>query len=195
MAEGGATLPQGYGHSRLSRQPDKVVLSATQFWRYAFRPEKIQEAEKLLLSAYQIAQDQQQPDPQKDISLSLSNHYERTGHTDKALRYRKTYDLLLDSLFTDELATQFARLNVKYETEKKERMLAEQTADISQLEAERLSERNQRNLWIAAAVLLLLLTLYVVFSFRSRQRMAKLKLAAGPNRHSFAGRKASSTDN
>lgn len=96
-----------------------------------------------------------------DISIQNGQHV-------KAARYYQEYIKLNDSLKSEQNFKTISELTTKYETEKKERQLAEQALLIQEKDAQ------MRNWLIGGGVLLLSLVVFVWQYRRSQQRKLKL---------------------
>src|SRR5690606_21769608 len=90
------------------------------------------------------------------------------GKKEKAADFYHTYALLKDSVASVENTREINEINTRYETEKKERQLAEQSLVIQQKNAQ------IRNWLIGGAALLLGLGLSLFQYRRSQQRKLKL---------------------
>ena len=82
----------------------------------------------------------------------------------QALSYLEQHEALKDSLNLHEMKQHMARLEVEFETEKKEQRLALQALDIRQKTA-------QRNLFLGSSLLLAILALTIFFALRNRIRL------------------------
>tara|TARA_B100001146_G_scaffold225125_1_gene246762 strand:- start:50363 stop:52384 length:2022 start_codon:yes stop_codon:yes gene_type:complete len=70
------------------------------------------------------------------INDALANLYASRGDFEKAYRAQEKFQKVNDSLFTIEKQRSFKEIDAKYETEKKERQLAETRANLAQRELE-----------------------------------------------------------
>lgn len=113
----------------------------------------------------------------KDAALLLSRHHERRGDARQALEYYKTYHQSLDSLNSDETLRRIAEMEIRFENEKKERVMARQQFDI-ELQAAKIKEQEKRHYYMLAAIALLsglVVTVYV--AWRQKRRSAMLLAA------------------
>jgi signal transduction histidine kinase len=95
------------------------------------------------------------------VSFQLFQHYQSKGAHEKALNMHVAYSQLKDSLRSEEIEDNLARLQVQYETEKKEQLLRIQDLELNQ-------KTHERNLLLGASILLGLLTLSIFFGYRQR---------------------------
>jgi len=113
----------------------------------------------------------------RDIYEDLSIAYKGLNNYKKALEYKDKWIALNDSIFNTEKAKSIAEMNTKYETEKKEKQIIQQQAELktSQLEAEKEKaekekQQTQRNMFIVAFGLMLILAGFVFRSYRQKQK-------------------------
>src|SRR5690606_41268910 len=104
-----------------------------------------------------------------DIQGALSSYasfYEAKNNPAEALKYFKEYTTLKDSVLNIETNSKVAKLEIEYQTEKKEKEILSQRADLAEKELS-LSKKNRYifGLWSLAIVLVLL-----GFLFWSRQK-------------------------
>jgi signal transduction histidine kinase len=90
--------------------------------------------------------------------------YEAKGDLGNALAMQRKYSELNDSLYTDDLRANFAELQTKYETAKKEQTIQQQQFELT-----------KKNFWIAAVTGILLLGALLAFSFYKRYRLQQEK--------------------
>ena len=81
-----------------------------------------------------------------------------------ALDYQKSLKEISDSLFTVDQNKQLAKIQMLYETEKKEKLIVKQDRDIIALEANKEEVEMQRNYLIWSGLLLLILA-FIAFKF------------------------------
>jgi signal transduction histidine kinase/DNA-binding response OmpR family regulator len=90
---------------------------------------------------------------QSTLYKRLANSYEKTGQLPFALENHKKFQSLQDSIYNQERQTQISKLEVKYETAKKEEQLKIQKLELSQ-------KTKQRNIFIFVAIAFLALGWY-----------------------------------
>lgn len=106
----------------------------------------IYQAEKGLEQAQPLAM----PDMVKQILEFLSNVYKLAGDYKNALRYQQEASTIKDSLFTLQKARDIQELQIRYETEKKEQLLAQQALKLRQ---------NQWLIFLLTSILALLIVI------------------------------------
>jgi signal transduction histidine kinase len=108
----------------------------------------------------------------RDGLLNLSEFYKKQGNTAKALSYYEEYHLLNDSIVGKEHLISVSQLEIKYETEKKEK-------EIISLSKQKLKDRTriteqQRQLkWLAGSIftfIILSLLLFLLFKQRLKNK-------------------------
>jgi len=96
----------------------------------------------------------------------LSSYFEEQGRLDSALFHHKRWAVLNDSIFNEQSSAQIAEMQEKYESGKKDVLLAENKAQLE-----------QRSLTIKAvatgAVLLLLVSLFAFRAYRIKKRTSE----------------------
>ncbi|MEO6732524.1 MAG: sensor histidine kinase [Ferruginibacter sp.] len=98
---------------------------------------------------------------------NLSKSYAKLNHPDSALTFSNKALVAKDSLYESGLQNQIADVQVRYETEKKEKQIKEQQLELQQKQYSLL----QRNYIIAAVVSLLLLTFVFAHLFYKRNKL------------------------
>lgn len=124
---------------------------------------RLNEAKVYLDSAYYY---NTQAKSANDISYTLNNYstyYEIRNQPAKALEYYKEYDKFKDSISSIETKGKVAELKIQYETEKKEKEILSQRADIAEKELD-LSKKNNYILGLSALAVVLILLGYLVYS-------------------------------
>jgi two-component system, NarL family, sensor kinase len=87
--------------------------------------ENYDNAEEVLIKANNLGKGVASCKPEMVVLYeSFSKLYEKKGKFDKALYMHKSFVLAKDSIFSDNLSQKFAELQVKYESEKKEKQIA-----------------------------------------------------------------------
>ncbi len=120
---------------------------------------------------------------EKSAYSNLSRAYKSINNYKKALEYKDKWIEINDSIFNTEKAKSIAEMNTRYETEKKEKQIIEQQAELktSQLQtekekAEKEKQQTQRNMFIIAFGLMIILAVFVFRSYRQKKK-ANLLLA------------------
>ncbi|WP_298315269.1 tetratricopeptide repeat-containing sensor histidine kinase [uncultured Aquimarina sp.] len=102
-----------------------------------------------------------------------SDYYEKIGKSGLALEYLKKYHVIKDSISNQQVQTQVANLEKKYDTKKKE--LAIVTLNQEKEEQQQIAKqaRAQQNLYLLVACLLLLLLAAGAWAFRKLRKQQK----------------------
>lgn len=129
-------------------------------------------ASQQALQTAQVAEALQQ---QADASLLLADLYRKTGNFKDAFTHQSNHLRLRDSLFQTEKVKQVRELQIQYETEKKERELAESQASLAQGELEIRKRDNQLVLILTGVAAILLVGFVLYRNARARQQQLTLK--------------------
>ncbi len=107
----------------------------------------------------------------------ISSAYKELRDYKKALEYRNKWVNINDSIFSKDKAESIAEMNTKYETAKKEKQIVQQQAEIktSKLEAEKEKaekekQKTQRNMFIVAFGLMIILAAFVFRSYKQKKK-------------------------
>lgn len=107
----------------------------------------------------------------------LTNYYRANGNYRLAFTYDSLTDVLQDSVFDIEKSRIIQELNTKYETEKKEKRLAEQQTRIARQEI-RVQQKNIQLIAAGAGIILfMLIALFIYRSLKSRQQKLRQQVA------------------
>jgi signal transduction histidine kinase len=102
----------------------------------------------------------------KDILLfsydQLSMIYRKKGDYNKAFQYADLKQLIKDSILNSTATKQLAEMQIKYETEKKEKKIDQQNFEIS-----------KRNYWIGGLTISFILISLLIYSFNHRKQLKK----------------------
>ncbi|MFC2104318.1 tetratricopeptide repeat protein [Bacteroidota bacterium] len=116
-------------------------------------------------------------DLEKEAYNHLSDAYKGLNNFKKSLEYKDLYILINDSVFNNEKTKAIAEMNTLYETEKKEKQIIQQQAELktSQLQtekekAEKEKQQTQRNMFIVAFGLMIILAVFVFRSYRQKNK-------------------------
>ncbi len=133
-------------------------------------------SEKFVNNGISIAKKLESKFELKDLYLKAANVYEAKGDPGLALDFRKKFEELNDSIVGDKSRALVANLEAKYEFEKKE-------ATIKQLGAENtvheltIRQKNSLNyVLIAAAVLLLIISLLSYRTYKQKQKLQQRRI-------------------
>jgi|GEM_PF-1534764 len=101
---------------------------------------------------------------------SLAFYYSAIGNNNQFINYFKKYDSIKDSIFTSQNTRSIAEMQVKYETEQKEKENAIQKLEIAK-------ERDLRNSFIFTSILILVAVIVLSNRYRVKRRL-NIKLEA-----------------
>jgi len=97
----------------------------------------------------------------------LSEIYIKNGDYENAFAALKKYTALRDSIVNEDRNQSIAEMQTKYETEKKDRVIA-------QMELDKVAKEKERNLFFAASVIFLLLVVLLTIAYRFNKRKNSL---------------------
>ncbi|MBX2913768.1 MAG: tetratricopeptide repeat protein [Cyclobacteriaceae bacterium] len=151
-------------------------LKLAEVYNHNSQQEAAINAAQLALQSAQAAEALQQ---EADADLLLSELYRKAGNFKAAFTYQSNHLRLRDSLFQAEKVKQVRQLQIQYETEKKERELAQSKVSLAQGELEIRKRDNQLVLILAVLAVLLLVgfVLYRNANVRQQQLALKAQLA------------------
>lgn len=112
------------------------------------------------------------------VSEQLARSYEHLGDYKQSLIYRKKHQEYKDKLLNDQTNSTVAQLEVQFETEKKEKEIIEQNAQIIRQEAEA-KQRNYVLIGLSVALLLLIVlgvNIYRQQKFKQERLLAENRL-------------------
>ena len=122
---------------------------------------KLDSAGNLLNNALSIADTTNSCRPELPrIYKQLALMYEAKGDFKNALMMQRKYSERNDSLYTDDLKTQFAKLQTQYETAKKEQTIQQQQFEIT-----------RKNYWLVAILAFFLIMGIIGYSIYHRNKM------------------------
>jgi signal transduction histidine kinase len=98
----------------------------------------------------------------EDYYYTVSGYYEKVGNTKEALRNYKLYAQCRDSVVSTNKNAQFAELNIRYETEKKQVLIQQQQFEIA-----------QKNNWLIFIAILLVFALVAVYFIYKNQKIKR----------------------
>lgn len=106
----------------------------------------------------------------KNAYNSLYEIYEAQGDYKKAFDYYQLFSDIKDSLLNEESSKQIAEMNVKYESEKKDKELLKKDAELSKQQVDGQRKKTQRNAFIVGFLLILVLAVFVFRSYRQKKQ-------------------------
>ncbi len=117
---------------------------------------------------------------QKSAYDCLSDIYEEKKLFYKAIEYNDSVTRLTDSIFSVEKTKAIAEMEVRYETEKKEKQILEQVIklrtnqiEIEKGKLEKGKQKNQRNIFISSFIFLSFFILLILHQYRQKQKTNK----------------------
>lgn len=122
------------------------------------------EAIRYFLSAQQLAETQQLQRVRLLALNGLTEAYARTGNGEEAAKTLAAYVSLRDSIYNEERTAALSEMRTKFEVEKKE----QENAFLKK--ENELKEREKRNIFIGAALLLVMVVMAGVFYFSAKKR-------------------------
>lgn len=121
-----------------------------------------------LQEAYDIAIRNAMPYFVREASKELAEGYEKLKKYDKSLYYQKQYSHMSDSLQGVQMGQQLAEMQVKYETEKKEKAIEHLGLENSKKELELTKKRDQ--VLLITGVFVLVMAVFIAFYFYSNAK-------------------------
>lgn len=133
-----------------------------------------EKAKIYLLEALPFTEQHQLDKLRSQIYDVLSDSYKGLGDIEKAFYYRKRYEGLKDSIFNDDRLAKFSEMEVKYETEKKEKenrelTIKNQEAQLKIKEAEK-DALLKRNWMVGGGMLCVIVILLIVFYYYRKRK-------------------------
>lgn len=101
----------------------------------------------------------------------LSDIYFKQNQTQKAYQFLEKSYRLKDRVFTKDHAKEIALLQTQFETEKKDKSIAEQKAKLNDQELSLIKNQKQKQLYFILITLLILLSFSLWYFFKQRQKL------------------------
>lgn len=136
------------------------------------RQGRFEEARHMLLNALAMSRSVGARSEEMQALLDLARLYARMDRGDSTFFYHQYYAALKDSVFTADMSTRLAQAETKFETEKKERRILAQRAEIAELER----QGEHHKLWLVTAVggsALVVVTALLLFQMQRRGARAR----------------------
>ncbi len=114
----------------------------------------------------------------RELHFQLSRLYQRKGDYEKALLNYQRYHNTHDSIVNEQSLKNINTLQIEYETEKKDRELAQQDLQLQKQANDLLRKESQRNLALAGGGFLLLFSLGGWLYYQQRQRIKQNEILA-----------------
>jgi serine phosphatase RsbU (regulator of sigma subunit) len=102
--------------------------------------------------------------------LGLSETFEQKGEPATSLRYYKLYTKMKDSLLNTETSKQVVEMQTRYETEKKEKEIELQKAQIAKKELEVKQQATQKYAFVGGFALMIVLAAISYTGYRAKQK-------------------------
>ena len=128
-----------------------------------------------LREAVAFSADVNDPDNLKDCYRLMSQAYSGLNQFEDAYNYHLKFSQLNDSINNSTFTMQVVEMNTKYETEKKDRAIAENKVQMSQKEIELTKKSNANKMLLAGVGGLILVIVFGVVSFNQRQKLMSRK--------------------
>ena len=142
---------------------------STEYWALGRKDEAFQQ----MAEALKTARRKKWGTLEAEILIELHDWYNELGRTADALKHLQAHVTLADSLNKARYDDQLARSEALYESEKKERRIAEQEQALLLAEEAQRRRAIQRNAFIGIAAVLLLVALLLYRSMRARHHLAQ----------------------
>lgn len=133
---------------------------------------RVDEAKQYIDSAYVYAQKSKTAVDIESALLTYTDYYESKGDPNKALQFYKDYNKLHDSILNLETNSKIAELEIQYQTEKKERQILIQRAEL----AESKLTIQQRNYQVYGLIALAVALGLMGFLFYNQQKLKNRQL-------------------
>ncbi|MBN2612364.1 MAG: tetratricopeptide repeat protein [Bacteroidales bacterium] len=131
------------------------------------------DALKYAQTGYRIARELNIPDAISEGAELLSALYAKTGRYELAYNYFNEFKKMQDSLSKDEHVKKITRLELQYEFDKKERIIAYDQEQ--ERAAHKVAMKQQKIFFIAALLFIVFIVLFGILLFRQRVLRVKLK--------------------
>lgn len=112
------------------------------------------------------------------ILKRLSTIYYKTGQNQKAYQLLEQSYNLKDSVINDNHIKQMSLLQTKFETEKKDKSIAEQQVKLKKQELDLIKSQKEKQLYFIASLGLILLSLGIWYFYRQRQKIKNKEIIA-----------------
>lgn len=134
-----------------------IMVGAFNLGELFLLQQQFSESEKYILRALRLSIDLQRDTHRLTIYNSLSKLYSEMGENGTALSYKNHAYNLNDSIFKRETQQALSELELKYETEKKERQIKAQNAQIQTQKLENERNRRRQNAILFGAILVIVI--------------------------------------
>ncbi|MCW5898815.1 MAG: sensor histidine kinase [Flavobacteriales bacterium] len=145
-----------------------LQLRATSLWYLGQRDEALHSLEEAL----QLARELERHEVRSKILKKLAGYHEARGELGRAIAALQGHIALVDTLNEQRFSNSMAMMEVKYETEKKERLIGLREAELAGERIIREKRSLQRNLLLVLVALLLFIGWLALRNMRHRQSLA-----------------------
>lgn len=129
------------------------------------------------LKGYQLSKTNNYSPLKKYATEYLFKSYQNIGDYENALHHNLIFSNLKDSILNSSTNTKIAELEIEYQTEKKEKEIAQQREKILQSEV-KIKNRNLFNVLLGSGILILALVSYGTFKYQvNKRRQLRKQLA------------------
>lgn len=102
---------------------------------------------------------------------TLSDIYSKRNQPEKAYHYLAESYSLKDSVFTKDHMQELNMLQTQFETEKKDRSIAEQQAKLNEQELKLIRSKKEKEIYFIISLSFILISMGIYFSFKQRQKI------------------------
>jgi tetratricopeptide (TPR) repeat protein len=147
-----------------------ISNSLTNIGLLYFEINNFKKAEEYLLHSYQLAIRTRDKKTILESCTSLFKIYDGTNKPAIAYSYLKRAFFLKDSLYTDNISEESAKLEAIYNTEKKQKEIEINKIRNQQLEKNIESKNRERNILLFGALILIVFLIWAIWSFIGKKR-------------------------
>ncbi len=135
-----------------------------------FKLNQYGKAKKYLNDALKLATEKEVLAEIKNITKILAEIYSKESNFKEAYKYRLLYETARDSIFNKESKENLNALQTKFETEKKDKEIAEQQLAIEQQDLKLEKQQSKSKLMTGLVIALLLTSILIWFLYQQRQK-------------------------
>lgn len=156
------------------RKADLLYITSEVYLQLGNYPKTIELANQSLKIAREIKSKELEYKSLKKLSLA----YNKTNQPQKAFDALEISYAIKDSIFSEENLKETALLQTKFETEKKDKSIAEQQVKLKKQELDLFKSQQEKQLYFIASIGLLLLSIGTVYFFKQRQKLKNKEIIA-----------------
>ncbi len=165
-------LDESYGIRKKRNDTYGIAECTVLYGDFYYAQQHFKEASVWFLESYNMALKNKYIHLAQYASQHLSSCYENLGNMLEAINYLKIQQLLKDSMINEKTNNAFAKYEIQFDSEKKEKQILEQKAKISEQELKSRIRTNQI-VMLSALLLVLLITSFFVYK---QQKFKQQKL-------------------